>query len=189
METNISFIPISSDSKKNKSDENIILKKEFIPRIKPKEIHLVPSKLKLNTKSPKYNKVFSETNNCFVSCPNSEDESYDDGDDTDSSPKISNNIISSLKSTRKSLQKMKSGTLPKIQSRNLIKSNCKMLKADMEINSDLSELDDSFELKEDDYCIYGDNNLYNSDKKDIKRPRSYSILEVLKNEFNLDDNF
>ena len=189
METNISFIPISSDSKKNKSDENIILKKEFIPRIKPKEIHLVPSKLKLNTKSPKYNKVFSETNNCFVSCPNSEDESYDDDDDTDSSPKISNNRISSLKSTRKSLQKMKSGTLTKIQSRNLIKSNCKMLKADMEIYSDLSELDDSFELKEDDYCIYGDNNLYNSDKKDIKRPRSYSILEVLKNEFNLDDNF
>ena len=84
---------------------------------------------------------------------------------------------------------MKSGTLPKIQSRNLIKSNCKMLKADMEINSDLSELDDSFELKEDDYCIYGDNNLYNSDKKDIKIPRSYSILELLKNEFNLDDNF
>ena len=54
--------------------------KDFVPKLKPIEIHLVPSKLRLNKKGikdykrNKNNKILLNSKKYFISCPNSEDE-------------------------------------------------------------------------------------------------------------------
>ena len=47
------------------------------PKLKPKKINLVPSKLRLNKKSFKEYKNNKETNNYSYSCPNSEEDESD----------------------------------------------------------------------------------------------------------------
>ena len=60
-------------------EEKLLLKKDFVPQLKPIEIHLVPSKLRLNKKGfkdlkcNKDNKILLMSNNYFISCPNSEE--------------------------------------------------------------------------------------------------------------------
>ena len=57
-------------------EEKLLLKKDFVPQLKPIEIHLVPSKLRLNKKGfkdlkcNKDNKILLMSNNYFISCPN-----------------------------------------------------------------------------------------------------------------------
>ena len=198
--------------RKYSMEEKLVIKKDFVPQLKPIEIHLVPSKLRLNKKGfkdlkcNKDNKILLMSNNYFISCPNSEEEEEEESE-IDFEPEI-NNKNEDIKSTRKNLQKMKSGSLPKVLSRNLIESNCKMYKEDLKIDYD-SDKEDSVDFKDDinylnndNLLLYDDNDFINykmnpnEEDKKIKegessvrtnRINSCSILDVLKNRFSFDE--
>ena len=202
------------DSKRKYSlDEKLVIKKDFVPHLKPIEIHLVPSKLRLNKKGfkdlkcNKDNKILLLSNNYFISCPNSEEEELEEESDVDLSP-LENEKNENIKDTRKNLHKMKSGTLPKVLSRNLIE--CKMYKEDMKIDydsdkedsNDINDNDDNdnlFLYDESDFINYkikekDDNDKDNNQQKKeeenkvrTNRINSCSILDVLKNKFSFDE--
>ena len=195
-------------------EEKSVIKKDFVPQLRPKEIHLVPSKLCLNKKGfkdlkcNKDNKILLMSNNYFISCPNSEQEEEEEESEIDFSSELKNKN-EDIKSIRKNLQKMKSGSLPKVLSRNLIEPNSKMYKEAIKIVYE-SDNDDSFDFKNDeDYLnndnllLYDDNDFINykikedknkgEDKKEGEhnvrnnRINSCSILDVLKNRFSFDE--
>ena len=195
-------------------EEKLVIKKDFVPQLRPKEIHLVPSKLCLNKKGfkdlkcNKDNKILLMSNNYFISCPNSEQEEEEEESEIDFSSELKNKN-EDIKSIRKNLQKMKSGSLPKVLSRNLIEPNSKMYKEAIKIDYE-SDNDDSFDFKNDeDYLnndnllLYDDNDFINykieqdknkgEDKKEGEhnvrnnRINSCSILDVLKNRFSFDE--
>ena len=203
------------DSKRKYSlDEKLVIKKDFVPHLKPIEIHLVPSKLRLNKKGFKDlkcnqdNKILLLSNNYFISCPNSEEEELEEEEsDVDLSPQ-ENEKNENIKDIRKNLHKMKSGTLPKVLSRNLIE--CKMYKEDMKIDYDSDkensndindDNDNLFLYDESDFINYkikekddnDNNNDNNQQKKEeenkvrTNRINSCSILDVLKNKFGFDE--
>ena len=189
------------------SMEDHLIIKDFVPQLKPIEIHLVPSKLRLNKKGfkdlkcNKDNKILLLSNNYFISCPNSEEES-----DMCISPQKNyiNDKNEDIKSTRKILQKMKSGSLPKVMSKNVIESNCKLYKDDLKIEVDSDN--DLCDLDDDNLLLYDDNDFINynispngidnnKNKKENEREKvvrknrinSCSILDVLKNRLSFDE--
>ena len=198
--------------RKYSMEEKLVIKKNFVPQLKPIEIHLVPSKLRLNKKGfkdlkcNKDNKILLMSNNYFISCPNSEEEEEEESE-IDFEPE-KNKKDEDIKSTRKNLQKMKSGNLPKVLSRNLIEPNCKIFKEEMKIDYD-SDKEDSFDFKDDINYLNNDNLLLydendfinykineNKEDKNLKegekivrsnRINSCSILDVLKNRFSFDE--
>ena len=198
--------------RKYSMEEKLVIKKNFVPQLKPIEIHLVPSKLRLNKKGfkdlkcNKDNKILLMSNNYFISCPNSEEEEEEESE-IDFEPET-NKKDEDIKSTRKNLQKMKSGNLPKVLSRNLIEPNCKIFKEEMKIDYD-SDKEDSFDFKDDINYLNNDNLLLydendfinykineNEEDKNLKegekivrsnRINSCSILDVLKNRFSFDE--
>ena len=198
--------------RKYSMEEKLVIKKNFVPQLKPIEIHLVPSKLRLNKKGfkdlkcNKDNKILLMSNNYFISCPNSEEEEEEESE-IDFEPET-NKKDEDIKSTRKNLQKMKSGNLPKVLSRNLIEPNCKIFKEEMKIDYD-SDKEDSFDFKDDINYLNNDNLLLydendfinykineNEKDKNLKegekivrsnRINSCSILDVLKNRFSFDE--
>ena len=198
--------------RKYSMEEKLVIKKNFVPQLKPIEIHLVPSKLRLNKKGfkdlkcNKDNKILLMSNNYFISCPNSEEEEEEESE-IDFEPET-NKKDEDIKSTRKNLQKMKSGNLPKVLSRNLIEPNCKIFKEEMKIDYD-SDKEDSFDFKDDINYLNNDNLLLydendfinykineNKEDKNLKeeekivrsnRINSCSILDVLKNRFSFDE--
>ena len=168
---------IYDKKRKYSMEEKLVIKKDFVPQLRPIEIHLVPSKLRLNKKGfkdlkcNKDNKILLMSNNYFISCPNSEEEEEEESE-IDFSPKKKSNK-ENIKSTRKILHKMKSGTLPKVLSRNLIEPSCNIFKEEMKIDYESEK--DSFESKEDENYINNDNLLlyddddfiqYKKEKKD-----------------------
>ena len=193
-------------------EEKLVIKKDFVPQLRPIEIHLVPSKLRLNKKGfkdlkcNKDNKILLMSNNYFISAPNSEEEEEEESE-IDFSPQIKHKN-EDIKSTRKNLQKMKSGSLPKVLSRKSLEHNCKMYKEEMKIDyeSDNDSIDfkksDNY-LNDDNLLLYDDNDFINykinengEDKKEkegehntvrTNRINSCSILDVLKNRFSFDD--
>ena len=205
---------IYDKKRKYSMEEKLVIKKDFVPQLRPIEIHLVPSKLRLNKKGfkdlkcNKDNKILLMSNNYFISCPNSEEEEEEESE-IDFSPKKKSNK-ENIKNTRKILHKMKSGTLPKVLSRNLIEPSCNIFKEEMKIDYESEK--DSFESKEDENYINNDNLLlYDDDdfiqyKKEEKvdkknkeekegkhnvrsnRINSCSILDVLKNRFSFDES-
>ena len=198
--------------RKYSMEEKLVIKKNFVPQLKPIEIHLVPSKLRLNKKGfkdlkcNKDNKILLMSNNYFISCPNSEEEEEEESE-IDFEPET-NKKDEDIKSTRKNLQKMKSGNLPKVLSRNLIEPNCKIFKEEMKIDYD-SDKEDSFDFKDninylnnDNLLLYDENDFINykinenEKDKNLKegekivrsnRINSCSILDVLKNRFSFDE--
>ena len=155
---------IYDKKRKYSMEEKLVIKKDFVPQLRPIEIHLVPSKLRLNKKGfkdlkcNKDNKILLMSNNYFISCPNSEEE--EEESEIDFSPKKKSNK-ENIKSTRKILHKMKSGTLPKVLSRNLIEPSCNIFKEEMKIDYESEK--DSFESKEDENYINNDNLLLYDD--------------------------
>ena len=104
------------------------------------------------------------SNNYFISCPNSEEEEEEESD-IDFSPQKKNKN-EDIKSTRKNLHKMKSGSLPKVLSRNLLETNLK-LKEEMKFDYD-SDKEDSIDFKDnfnyvdnDKYFLYDENDFTN----------------------------
>ena len=111
---------------------------------------------------------------------------------------------------------MKSGSLPKVLSRNLIEPSCNIFKEEMKFDYDESDKENSFDSKEDEDYINNDNlllyddndfiqykigeNNNEEDKKESKdakegkstvrtsRINSCSILDVLKNRFSFDES-
>jgi hypothetical protein len=156
---------IYDKKRKYSMEEKLVIKKDFVPQLRPIEIHLVPSKLRLNKKGfkdlkcNKDNKILLMSNNYFISCPNSEEEEEEESE-IEFSPKEKSNK-ENIKSTRKILQKMKSGTLPKVLSRNLIEPSCNIFKEEMKIDYESEK--DSFESKEDENYINNDNLLLYDD--------------------------
>ena len=192
------------NNRKYSMEEHLIIK-DFVPQLRPIEIHLVPSKLRLNKKGfkdlkcNKDNKILLMSKNYFISCPNSEEES-----DICLSPKTSPiDKNSNIKNTRKILQKMKSGSLPKVMSRNVIESNCKLYQNDLKIEYDSDKdsfvLDDNLLYDETDFINYkmksfeaekdNENKKENEGEHVIRNNRinSCSILDVLKNRLSFDD--
>ena len=203
------------NNRKYSMEEHLIIK-DFVPQLRPIEIHLVPSKLRLNKKGfrdlkcNKDNKILLMSNNYFISCPNSEEESDICLSPAKTSPIDKN---ANIKKTRKILQKMKSGSLPKVLSRNLIESNCKLYKDDLKIEFDSEKENDYLNLEEDDNLfLYDDNDFLNynmtyfdgenkkekenENKKESEgehgvrnnKINSCSILDVLKNRLSIDES-
>ena len=193
-------------NKRKYSLEEHLTIKDFVPQLKPIGINLVPSKLCLNKKGfkdlkcNKDNKILLMSNNYFISCPNSEEES-----DICLSPPKTSDKHADIKNTRKILQKMKSGSLPKVMSRNVIECNCKLYKDDLKFEFDSDK--DSLEF-DDNLLLYDDNDFinYNMNSFDVEnknkkinnngehvvrnnRINSCSILDVLKNRLSFDETF
>jgi len=193
-------------NKRKYSMEHHLIIKDFVPQLKPIEIHVVPSKFRLNKKGfrdlkcNKDNKILLMSNNYFISCPNSEEES-----DISVSP-LKNNYKDkedNIKKTRKILQKMKSGNLPKVMSRNIIESNYKLYKDDFKIVFDSDSDNNSLKMDDNNLFLYDDNDFIrynipennNKNKKEKEagpsfrnnRINSCSILDVLKNRLSFDE--
>ena len=170
--------------------------KDFVPHPKPLKFHLVPSRLRLNSKGfkdlkcNKNNEFLLKTKNYYISCPNSEENS-------DMSDFIPNE---SLKDLRKKLHNIKTkNNIPKIKSKMICKSNKKQenefgLNIDMDIIDDNINLNDIYsgEENDDEYELIT-NNVNLEDKENNKKItndknkiNSYSILQILQDQTGLD---
>ncbi len=188
------------NNRKYSMEEHLIIK-DFIPKLKPIEIHLVPSKLCLNKKGfkdLKNNKL--NLNNSFISCPNSEEESDISLFPINNSPL---NKIGNIKKTRNILKRLKSENIQKVMSRNVIESNCNIFKEYLQFEFDSEK--DSFVI-DDNLLLYDDNDFINYNEEEynneidnknnnnefqnsVKKDRinSCSILDVLKNRISFDE--
>ena len=156
--------------KYTKEDEINI--KNFVPQLRPIEVHIVPSKFSLNSngfkdlKRKKNNKISLNSKKYFISCPNSEEEDFDvdDSERFNSSKDILpiskkkneifvkefmlediQNLGIDIKETRRNLQKAKNINIPKIHSKNeiIIKGKYeKDLDLDNSFESDLYDIDE-----------------------------------------------
>ena len=190
-----------TENKRTYSMEEHLVIKDFVPHLKPMEIHLVPSKLNLNKNGNgelAYSKDNTFANNNCISCPNSEEESDVYLSTTNTSDKINN-----IRKTRKNLKKMKSNNIPKVMTKNYIESNCKLFKEDFKIeyesDKDSLDLNDNFLLFEDNdffnnnitsLDVENENKKENKEEEHVirkKRINSCSILDVLKNKISFDD--
>lgn len=175
--------------------EKLVIK-DFVPQLKPIEIHLVPSKLNLNRKGfkdlkcNKNNKILLLSNNYYISAPNSNEE--EDSDNYFSSSKENllnidknndNNIIikkQSIKNTRKNLSRMKNENenMVKIYSKNNF-PQCEKIKNEIGFINDF--IKDSDELFDSD--SFSDGEKKKEDNKQDKT-NTLTILDVLQNKFN-----
>ena len=174
----------------------------FAPKLRPKKIHLVPSKLRLNPngsntlKRNKNNQIFILSNKYFISCPNLEEEG--NNNDFSSQEIFNRKKMYFLKLLRKKMTKIKKQNLARIKSKTVLKYNNKIYRKNMIFEQELSDDDNSWDKKEDDYF----NNLYkfipddenefnqvknNNENNEVKyyRFNSCSILEVLKSKYSL----
>ena len=174
----------------------------FAPKLRPKKIHLVPSKLRLNPngfngfKKNIKDQNFILSNKYFISCPNLEEEG--NNNDFSSQEIFNRKKIYSLKLMRKKMTKIKKQNLARIKSKTVLKYNTKIYRKNMIFEQELSDDDNSWDKKEDDYF----NNLYkfipddenefnqvknNNENNEVKyyRFNSCSILEVLKSKYSL----
>ena len=135
--------------------ENKLEIKDFVPKLKPIEIHLIPSKLRLNKKGikdykrNKNNKILLNSKKYFISCPNSEDE---ESENYSSSKEIIKELCikddlndSDINLTRRNLQKTKNKNMPKVHSKNEVVSKGKYeneLNLDNSSDSDLYDIDE-----------------------------------------------
>jgi hypothetical protein len=176
--------------------------KDFVPKLKPIEIHLVPSKLRLNKKGikdykrNKNNKILLNSKKYFISCPNSEDE---DSENYSSSKEIIKELYnkdemndSDINLTRRILQKTKNKNMPKVHSKNEVVSKGKY---ENELNLDNSSDSDLYDIDEiDNYSLleYNDKEENKKENEEINnknrnRANSFSILELLRKKSKLDN--
>lgn len=176
---------ISNNSYQRKyTMEPFIFRKEFVPVLKPIEIHLVPSKFRLNDKKNKH-KNTKEHSSC-ISCPCSEEESDIDNyldisnssDISDSSDLsynnnnknvINNNINENgLKDIRKKFIRIRTGSIHKVMTkRNLINKKLKKQYVCFDLiekEKDKENLYKEYKDEEDSISseLYEDNNLFNN---------------------------
>ncbi len=189
--------------------ENELIIKGFAPQLKPIEIHVVPSKLRLNKKNLKdikrnKNIIFVNSNHYYISCPSSEE----DESDIFISSKENININSgnnskifffednkniSINKFRKNLQKIKRRNLPKVRSKNEIVNKRKY---DKDLNlvysseSDLYDIDEinNYSMLEYEYDKKEEKEIEsfncNDNHKGRSRTHSFTILEMLQKKFD-----
>ena len=195
-------IPSLSGDKKELNNILSNPNNNFAPKLRPKKIHLVPSKLRLNPngfngfKKNKKDQNFILSNKYFISCPNLEEEG--NNNDFSSQEIFNRKKMYSLILLRKKMTKIKKQNLTRIKSKTALKYNNKIYRKNMIFEQELSDDDNSWEKKEDDYF----NNLYkfipddenefnqvknNNENNEVKyyRFNSCSILEVLKSKYSL----
>lgn len=175
------------------SMEPHIFRKEFVPVLKPIEIHLVPTKLILNKEGFKHstkNKNKEEP----ISCPCSEDEklinkelNFSDISDISDISELSNNdendTENGLKELRKNFIRLKSCLNQKVKTRKTIKTIKHKIskKFDFE-NSDIEEnKSENGDLNEDKCNISSDSDLYDDNNIFI----NYSIKPYNNKELGL----
>ena len=187
-------------SSEQKIDSNNILLnnyKNFVPKLKPKKIHLVPSKLRLDEKGfkdfkmNKTNKTLILTHNYCNSCPNSEEE----GSETyfSSQEIINRKKRHYIELFRIKLTNIKIKNLARIKPKSLVKSNKKIYIKNKLFADELSDDDNSLEIKEgnflpDDQNEFDQTQLKNNDNKvNYYRFNSCTILDILKSKYSLNE--
>ena len=151
--------------------------KDFVPHPKPLEIHFVPSKLRLNTKGFKdfkinqSNQILLESNNYYISCPESEN-----SDSSDSDEYINLKSKNTMKDMRKNMM-IEKKNIPKVLSKEIVNKN------GLKINEEEKSYDESDLYSNEDNCddfiLSGVND--NEHPKEVreKRLNSCSILQIL----------
>jgi hypothetical protein len=175
--------------------ENSASIKNFVPRLKPIEIHIIPSKLRLNKKGfkdlkrNKDNKILLNINKYYISCP--EDEESDKNCSSKelspfSNKKNENISTEKIKFTRKVLEQTKNeNNMHKVNS---INSFSKKNKYESELNLGYSSGSNLYEIDE----LDNDSLIENKEKiesNNIHRNRfnSWSILDILQKKYKLED--
>ena len=179
------------------SMEPHIFRKEFVPVLKPIEIHLIPTKLILNEEDFKHSKK-NKNKEASISCPYSEDEklindelNFSDISDISDFSELSNKNDSEngLKELRKNFIRLKSGQIQKVKTIKTIKHKISK-KFDFEgsdIEGNKSENDDENEDKgsiSSDSDLYDDNNIfinysikpYNNKELGLKPTKSNKVV-------------
>lgn len=175
--------------------ENSSSIKNFVPRLKPIEIHIVPSKLRLNKKGfkdlkrNKDNKILLNINKYYISCPEDEE-----SDKNFSSKEVSplsnkkNEIISAekIKFTRKVLEQTKNeNNMHKVNS---INSFLRKNKYESELNLGYSSGSNLYEIDElDNDSLVENKEEVESNTNHRNRFNSWSILDVLQKKYKLED--
>jgi hypothetical protein len=176
--------------------------KDFVPKLKPIEIHLVPYKLRLNKKGikdykrNKNNKILLNSKKYFISCPNSEDE---ESENYSSSKEIIKDLCikddlndSDINLTRRILQETKNKNMPKVHSKNEVVLKGKYeneLNLDNSSDSDLYDIDEIENYSLLEYDDKEEKKKENEEKTNKNRDRanSVTILEILRKKSKLDN--
>lgn len=189
--------------------------KDFVPVIKPIEIHLVPSKFRLNEIEFKHARKNKNKKNS-ISCPCSEDEidvneelKFSDSSDEEDISNISNlsnhinKVENSLKEVRKNFFKIKSGAIHKVMTKknyiNKKKSNHFDCFNNSGIEEEISEKDKDDDSISSNLDLYDENNFtnycmkpYENNEHNLKNIKSNSLgenkIDNLKNIINDDKN-
>ena len=202
---NIDKIDESPEVHRKYTVEKKLIIKDFVPQIRPIEIHVVPSKLRLNKKGfkdlkcNKNNKILLNSNKYFISCPNSDEDDDSEKFESSKENQSSSNIIKidkiskslfnidiDIKGTRKNLQKTKNKNIPKVHSKNNFPIKGKY---NNDLNLGISSDSDLYDIDEiDNYSLitYENENKEDDKKENIggneknnkrNRTRSFTILE------------
>ena len=169
--------------------------KNFVPRLKPIEIHIVPSKLRLNKKGfkdlkrNKDNKILLNINKYYISCPEDEesDKNYSSKEVSPFSNKKNENISTEkIKFTRKVLEQTKNeNNMHKVNS---INSFLRKNKYESELNLGYSSGSNLYEIDELDNDSLAENKEeVESNNNHRNRFNSWSILDILQKKYKLED--
>jgi len=188
--------------------EPVLFRKEFVPVLKPIEIHLVPSKFRLNKLEYKHNRKNKKEKKFLksISCPCSENgsdidnesdlsNSSDISDISDLSNNIKNdNNNNGLKDIRKKFSKLKNGTIHKVMTKKNLKNKKLSKQFDGFDNPDVEEDNESENYKGDEdsfsFDLYEENNNfvnysmkpYDNIDLELKQAKSSKIINnTLKN--------
>jgi hypothetical protein len=175
--------------------ENSASIKNFVPRLKPIEIHIIPSKLRLNKKGfkdlkrNKDNKILLNINKYYISCP--EDEESDKNCSSKelspfSNKKNENISTEKIKFTRKVLEQTKNeNNMHKVNS---INSFLRKNKYESELNLGYSSGSNLYEIDELDNDSLAENKEeVESNNNHRNRFNSWSILDILQKKYILED--
>jgi hypothetical protein len=176
-------------------DENSSSIKNFVPRLKPIEIHIVPSKLRLNKKGfkdlkrNKDNKILLNINKYYISCPEDEesDKNYSSKELSPFSNKKNENISTEkMNFTRKILEQTKNeNNMHKVNS---INSFSKKNKYESELNLGYSSGSNLYEIDElDNDSLIENKEKIESNNSHRNRFNSWSILDILQKKYKLED--
>jgi hypothetical protein len=175
--------------------ENSSSIKNFVPRLKPIEIHIVPSKLRLNKKGfkdlkrNKDNKILLNINKYYISCPEDEesDKNFSSKELSPFSSKKNENISTQkIKFTRKILEQTKNEN--NIHKVNSINSFPKKNKYESELNLGYSSGSNLYEIDElDNDSLTENKEEIESNNNHRNRFNSWSILDILQKKYKLED--
>jgi hypothetical protein len=175
--------------------ENSASIKNFVPRLKPIEIHIIPSKLRLNKKGfkdlkrNKDNKILLNINKYYISCPEDEesDKNFSSKELSPFSSKKNENISTQkIKFTRKILEQTKNEN--NIHKVNSINSFPKKNKYESELNLGYSSGSNLYEIDElDNDSLTENKEEIESNNNHRNRFNSWSILDILQKKYKLED--